>query len=698
MASPKMRTVEEVLNFTVKDVQGLGTVHVNNWPDLPEETRNECIMKLRDLVRQRDEMAQSDAVDANQLEERLRQISSSSTSRSQTPLLPDYSIDPVAIEEDLKLEREAYKALIDDHGRPSHPIELGFDVRDNPGSYKDIISYWRDTSSSIRLFLLAQLNRWKKFRQFQQRVRRYYVQRNRFPEYRQKVLERRRRHGLDNDVELLEDIDKQSELVNWMEYQDYELQSCESYEKDVKKAQATLESSQKALAEAGLPGWEGVYEPDNFGNNYALCVQSGREESKARNRRELAEGELQLAEKRLKAAQSDCFGETVERAAWIRLAQEEVKAARMRLDQLQHLAEIAQRDLDPFNEWWYAKQIEFGRRRRKGLTECEWEAPGLTVESAKLIRKEFDDQMEQYHEHCQKAHDASTQRFRAQRALERAERESNAAQLDDFGETVEKVTLVRLIQKEVESEQKRVDEARKLETEVKLRGKVLGALCGLANTTRKLKQHKILLEWIERERQQITTECADTEKEGNQDQDRRARQGALQNHTATGASRPNRSSKGSGRKWKLSTEKSALSPTDPSRVFKAPRKKASPHRMMSLSHDTIRAAETATTDPGVPESRSKQTSKAKDVVPTSLRPIHSSRVSKSGDTRPTGLRRDDTKLPPATNGRWRTLQKTLDMSSAAWTGRKAKQPSVRADTSLRRSTRISKKPERFRPG
>jgi hypothetical protein len=46
-----------------------------------------------------------------------------------------------------------------------------------------------------------------------------------------------------------------------------------------------------------------------------------------------AERDLELAQKRLEAAQSDHFGETVERAAWIRLFQKEVQPAQARLEE-----------------------------------------------------------------------------------------------------------------------------------------------------------------------------------------------------------------------------------------------------------------------------------------------------------------------------------------------------------------------------
>ena len=66
----------------------------------------------------------------------------------------------------------------------------------------------------------------------------HFVFHSRFPEFQQKVLERRQRHGLDSDVQLLEDRDKQSKLDDWMEYQDYELREYERLEMNLMETQA----------------------------------------------------------------------------------------------------------------------------------------------------------------------------------------------------------------------------------------------------------------------------------------------------------------------------------------------------------------------------------------------------------------------------------------------------------------------------
>ena len=178
-------------------------------------------------------------------------------SRSPTPIaLPFDPDDPKQVEEDLRVERKAHEALVNDNGQPCYPIELGFEVFHNPGQYKDIFEYWQGESGvnqeTKRWIYFLQLERWERFRQFQQRNRRYFIFHSRFPEFQQKVLERRQRHRLDGNLQLLEEPSKQSRLDDWMEYQDYELRTYERSENDYNEAEARLVSGRKALAEAGL--------------------------------------------------------------------------------------------------------------------------------------------------------------------------------------------------------------------------------------------------------------------------------------------------------------------------------------------------------------------------------------------------------------------------------------------------------------
>jgi hypothetical protein len=149
----------------------------------------------------------------------------------------------------------------------------------------------------------------------------------------------------------------------------------------------------------------------------------------------------------LKAAQSDNLGDTVDRSAWIGLAQA-------------HL-EFARKQMDKMGDNWQGLDRETTRK---------WHA--------------------------------------TEKELIRAEKALDAAQSDDFERPVQRTTLLEAISEEVQFAQIRLDEAIKSQEHVELRSKVLGALSGLESVKRKLKRHKILLKWIEQQRRRIVSECA----------------------------------------------------------------------------------------------------------------------------------------------------------------------------------------------
>ncbi|KAL9606106.1 MAG: hypothetical protein Q9179_000732 [Wetmoreana sp. 5 TL-2023] len=524
MPRPRTYSIDEVLNFTVKDIQGPNFVDVKikGWLKLTSEQREQCIVKLRygstlvhirtawfanrtrDLVRQRDEVAQSTAVDASELEDRLNRVE---RSRSCTPILPPYDPnDPEEIENDLRVEREAHEALVDDNGRPCYPIELGFEVFNNPGQYKDLLEYWQAWESGAeddteRWIFFRQLERWKKFRQFQQKNRRYFVFHSRFPEFQQQVLERRRRHGLGGDIQLLEEQDKQSKLDEWMEYQDYELRTYERLAKDLEETQARLASRRKLLKEAGISAFEGIQELE-FARYYSLAIECSGEKGKAEKKEKLAQRKLRLAEKRLEAAESDNLGESVERATWVRLFLKEVEATRRRLDELQRVAENAKRELEPYRRWFQARRIEWAEKRKEDPEE------GERMITPECDSTEFQDQFKKRGELENKAHEASMKCYNAEEEVKFAEKGYNAARLDNFGETVERAALIKVAQEEVRSAQIQFEQAREWREKMELKEKVASALSWIPLTRGKMKRHNILLEWIEQQRREIASGLA----------------------------------------------------------------------------------------------------------------------------------------------------------------------------------------------
>ncbi|MCJ1382857.1 hypothetical protein MMC17_005970 [Xylographa soralifera] len=569
---PRLRTysLEEVLNFRVEDIQGPNflDVKVKGWHKLTSEQREGCILKLRyrsppfisaqlglaystrNLVRHRAEIAQSTAVDASALEDRLNQVS---RSRSATPILPPFDFNaPEFLEEHIRMEREAHEALLAENGCPCYPIELGFEVFDHPGQYGDIFEYWRGESAfdkQSRLMFTRQLARWMRFREYEQKSRRYFVFHSRFPEFQQNVLERRRRHGLDGDVQLLEKRDEQSKLDDWMEYQDYELRVYEGFEKDLKETQERLASRRKILAEAGLPAFEGIQELE-FAKYYGLAMEYDGKEAKAEKKEKLAEGRLRLVEKKLKVAESDDLGETVERATWMGLFLKEVEYVQTQLDELQRLAEDAKRELKPYKEWFQARQIAWG-----GVRVEDWEE-AQRMAAIECKSAEHKEQFQKLQELTTKSHHAGSARFRAKEEMEFAKEGYHNAQLDSFGETVKRTILIKLVQEEVRSAQTQLEQAREPREKITLQREVISALSSISVTKGKIKRHNVLLAWIEQQRREITSGHADSEKAGGQGRSKRANSRVLRGNPATGASRLN---------------KSILGPVNPPKVSKTPR-------------------------------------------------------------------------------------------------------------------------------
>ena len=287
-----------------------------------------------------------------------------------------------------------------------------------------------------------------------------------------------------------------------------------------------------------------------------------------------------------------------------------------------------------------------------------------------------------------KEHDASMSRFKAGKEVEFAEEGYKAARSDGLGETVERAAMIRMAQEEVRSARTQFEQARESTERTEFKGQVLGALGSIPCLKGKMKRHRILLEWIEQQRREIASGRADLKKEGGQGRSKRTSSRVLRNQFAPEASRLNKSSKAYGRRRKQSMTRSILSPVNPAKVSKAPSKQRSPRQKMSVPYDASQAVGKETPDSSAPELTSMQVFKVKDAMPTSLRSIQSSRVSRPRRKRPIRLGTDGTDR----------LQRedSLRPSLAPSTSGKVMQQSAIA--SLRRSSRTSKPPERFRPG
>ena len=105
--------------------------------------------------------------------------------------------------------------------------------------------------------LCAQRSDWRKFRQSQRRIRHRYRNKS-FSIFLDEVRERRRAHGLDDNVHLLLDPQKQSRQQNWIEFQDYHLKLHEWQEKKRDGLQKDLDNIWKEVGDTDREGSEHV--------------------------------------------------------------------------------------------------------------------------------------------------------------------------------------------------------------------------------------------------------------------------------------------------------------------------------------------------------------------------------------------------------------------------------------------------------
>lgn len=150
------------------------------------------------------------------------------------------------LEEGRILEIEARKELEDDRCPPCYPPDLEFPLRNPPEEYEAIIEYWmRDD-----VVLCGQKVDWEKFRRDQNNVR----NRNRpFSNFVDQVRERRQRHGLSGRVHLSLNRTQQSQLDDWIEFQNYHLIHLEKFEKERDEFKQKLEDERKVAGDRTSP-------------------------------------------------------------------------------------------------------------------------------------------------------------------------------------------------------------------------------------------------------------------------------------------------------------------------------------------------------------------------------------------------------------------------------------------------------------
>ncbi|KAL9117190.1 MAG: hypothetical protein Q9187_006277 [Circinaria calcarea] len=228
-------------------------VSIPGFEALPEMQQTAVLAKLDQLQRLQD----APSVNANALHARLELISSVSipdTSLSRSPPSTAPTTPPPDLEADKEehrlLEEQARKDLEEDGCPPCYPADPAFLMEDPSAQYKEIILYWESLPMTAGAVLCAQLKDRKVFRRFQERNRRYYLQRKTFTEFENKVCERRRKHQFEGNVHLHPDPTQQAQLETWIEFQDYHLQIHEGLEKEVQIERENLETARTKLENA----------------------------------------------------------------------------------------------------------------------------------------------------------------------------------------------------------------------------------------------------------------------------------------------------------------------------------------------------------------------------------------------------------------------------------------------------------------
>jgi hypothetical protein len=91
--------------------------------------------------------AQSLPVDLDQVSARLQDIPANkgpSTPRWPSPATTVSQIDEEQqYHDDIQYQTECYNKLVEDGGRPSHPLIRLEDIVKDPGEYREILSFWQ---------------------------------------------------------------------------------------------------------------------------------------------------------------------------------------------------------------------------------------------------------------------------------------------------------------------------------------------------------------------------------------------------------------------------------------------------------------------------------------------------------------------------------------------------------------------------
>ena len=195
---------------------------------------------------------------------------------------------------DLADETEYYNTLIREGGRPSHLVSLGRDVLENPGEYREILSYWQlvnnDAEGRVWRVFASQRSNWRDFCRWQRRNR----EEGRFPKYVEGVKGGLAEHGFTRSFQLEEDPERQDKLTTWIEYLDFEYWWYDKEMRFVKRHQPRYDEAWKKLVDSQVlrPS-----ETEEFICNIESAFQHASEEDQAEKAVESAKSAVMSAQK-----------------------------------------------------------------------------------------------------------------------------------------------------------------------------------------------------------------------------------------------------------------------------------------------------------------------------------------------------------------------------------------------------------------
>ncbi|KAL5331131.1 hypothetical protein ACEPPN_000660 [Leptodophora sp. 'Broadleaf-Isolate-01'] len=281
----------------------------------PENLPEEFIRRLRVRAGASD-TTQSRPIDLDDLTTRLEAIPPSPASTEDLG-------DEEYYRYDLEKQTECYNTLVTAGGRPSHPVSLGRDIEENPGEYREILSYWQSRENEWKVFE-SQWRRWREFRRWQQIKR----EEGRFSKYVEGVKGDLAKHGFTRSFQLDEDPKRQDKLTTWIEYLDYEYYWYDKKMSFVKRHQPRYNEVWKKLVDSKVLS---PSETEEFIWNIDSSFQHASEEDRAERSVKSAKSAVISAQKAITDPRRSIFSR---------------REPRQRLEAAQHRPDTAVKSLE----------------------------------------------------------------------------------------------------------------------------------------------------------------------------------------------------------------------------------------------------------------------------------------------------------------------------------------------------------------